>query len=129
MTSLDDKIVVLHQFSNLADAELARNRLMRNNIPAFIANHNGATMLPIPAIKISLHVNHKDVDRALKILQEWESQADSYDPDFREASHEDIEFEKSLFEQRKGLTPGKEVYWFFLLIGIVVLFLLLSRMR
>ena len=73
----DDKIVVLKQYSDLTEAELAKNLLVRNGIPAFISNHNGATMLPIPAIRISLHVKENDLVAATALVREWKSNSDS----------------------------------------------------
>ena len=125
----EDKIVVLKQYSDLTEAELAKNLLVRNGIPAFISNHNGATMLPIPAIRISLHVKENDLANATALIREWKSNSDSYEPDFREADHDDIAFEKALQDQKNRLMKGSDITWLFLLGLLIFGLLLLSKMR
>lgn len=67
----NDKVIVLREFDNLIDAQVAVDILKQNNIKCFVSNEIGSQLYPIFSSSISgvrLNVLENDFDTAKDLL-------------------------------------------------------------
>ncbi|MFZ6012210.1 MAG: DUF2007 domain-containing protein, partial [Bacteroidota bacterium] len=68
-----DEIVVVSQFLNAIDANIAKTKLDAHGVPCFLTEENMANLYPgqeyLP-FRVRLHIFKKDIDNAKKILDE-----------------------------------------------------------
>jgi len=117
------KVVPVKYFYFESEARLYAARLRTEGIPCFISNAHTITALPLGSGGIGLHVKEVDLAEASAIVARMDYQNNhAQEPmNFADADHDDI-----AFEQAKNTRPD---YWYWLIIGIVVLLILRAFMR
>jgi hypothetical protein len=104
----DEKIITVKYFYFETPARLYVARLRQQGIQSFISNANTITAFPLGDAGIGLHIRERDSERALSVIEELDenSKQRSQHFNFRDADHEDIAFEKAVYDQehKKDLT-------------------------
>ena len=73
MPEYQDEIIILKQFENATEANIAKSKLDAYGIPCFLSGENFAGLYPLQTFRgigISLHVFGKDAESARQILKE-----------------------------------------------------------
>lgn len=116
------KVIVMRYFSFESEAHIYAAQLKKAGIPCFISNSHISTALPLGGTgDVSLHVKEQDIQAAQAVLDELDNTKQQ--SDFREATLEDIEFE------RKANQPLVKSYWFWIIIVIILLLVLRTFLR
>ncbi|MFK7809627.1 MAG: hypothetical protein AB8F74_17615 [Saprospiraceae bacterium] len=102
-----NKMVAIKYFYFESKARLYSARLETEGIPSFVSNSNAITAVPLGSPGIGLHVKQRDYEAARQIVLRMDQRAemeiiDDDDESFRDADHEDIEYQRKLTERDKG---------------------------
>lgn len=95
------KVVVVRYFYTDSEAYLYAARLREAGISCFVSNSHAIAAIPLGNGGIGLHVRATDLPVALELIKEIENQPPN-EPDFRDADHGDIEYERTLQQSRKA---------------------------
>ncbi len=118
------KVVIVKYFFLESVARLYSARLREAGIPSFIANANAITAFPLGGGGITLHIRERDLPAAQKIVQTLDEQGSMpADEDFRNASIEDIEFQRELQKQEddpKKAYPLVVIFFVFIIILVIL---------
>jgi hypothetical protein len=117
----DLKIVVARYFYMEAEARLYAARLNQEGIPSFISNANTISVFPSMSAEIGLHVKKEHLEKTRNILQEMD-RLNQEEVDFRDATHEEIEFQKILHR-----SPGMGIPQILFIFLIILIILILAR--
>ncbi|RAV99844.1 putative signal transducing protein [Pseudochryseolinea flava] len=74
-----EKIVVIREFDDAIGANICKTKLDAYGIPCFLTEENLANLYPgthLLAIKVRLHIFHKDIEQADHVLREAAMQKD-----------------------------------------------------
>ncbi|MEM1217714.1 MAG: hypothetical protein AAGH79_02335 [Bacteroidota bacterium] len=119
------KVVIVKYFFLESVARLYAARLREAGIPSFIANANAITAFPLGGGGITLHIRERDLATAQKIVQALDDQGSvPAEEDFRNASLEDIEFQRELKKQEDD---PKRAYPFVIIFFIFIILLVILR--
>ncbi|MEO1712994.1 MAG: hypothetical protein AAFU60_06630 [Bacteroidota bacterium] len=122
------KVIIVKYFFLESVARLYSARLREAGIPSFIANANAITAFPLGGGGITLHIRERDLPAAQKIVQALDEQGSMpADEDFRNASLEDIEFQRELQKEEDPKRTYPLVITFFVLIILLVLLRAMAR--
>lgn len=118
------KIVIAKRFYNEALAHLYKSKLKDQGIESFISNATTSTLIPFGDGGFTLHVRQSDLEEVNSIIQEVDTDL-SYtsDQDFRDADHDDIQYEKEVWEYENKLkrsSLSKSIFYIILLILFMV---------
>lgn len=118
------KVVIIKYFFLESVARLYAARLREAGIPSFIGNANAITAFPLGGGGITLHIRERDLPQAQMIVQVLDQQGSTpVVEDFRNASQEDIAFQKEL--QREA-NPTR-VYPFMIFLFLLAILILVLR--
>jgi len=107
---MDDKMVLLKKFYSPTETSLYQARLNEIGIDSFLSNSNVTGLMPFGDGGYHLHVRSSDLEEASKIVKQLDIQNQTpLDEDFRDATLEDIEYQKELNNQNGPLI--KDVLW------------------
>ena len=122
------KVVIVKYFFLESVARLYSARLREAGIPSFIANANAITAFPLGGGGITLHIRERDLSAAQQIVQALDEQGSMpADEDFRNASLEDIEFQRELQKEEDPKRAYPLVITFFVFIILLVLLRAIAR--
>ena len=116
----EEKIIILKYFSFESQAHIYAARLKEEGIPCFVSNSHVGTALPLGGVaNVALHVKVQDTEQAKKIILEMDYQQQTgASQDFREATLEDIAYEREINKQE----DRKFVWWVVaIIIGTILL--------
>ena len=120
------KIVIAKRFYNEALAHLYKSKLKDRGIESFISNATTSTLIPFGDGGFTLHVRQSDLDQVTSIINEVDTDLRyTSDQDFRDADHEDIQYEKEVWEYENKLRRSsfsKLVFYLILLILLMLAF-------
>jgi predicted 3-demethylubiquinone-9 3-methyltransferase (glyoxalase superfamily) len=94
----DVKFVIARRFHSEMEANIYASKLRRAEISCFISNSAMSTMLPFND-GFTLHVPIKDLREARRILKRIDNEVKNFEEDFRDADHEDIQYQKELYQE------------------------------
>jgi len=95
-------------------------------IRAILLHDNMSTILPVFLGESQIQVKKEHEERALEIISELEANANTRpDADFKEATMEDIIFEKSVFEEEEKLKNANKMPAYILLALFIVVLLII----
>ncbi len=108
---------LIYRCANNAEASVILNALMESGIPAVEGESGTSSVFPLPNFGPTIHVEDKDVDRAVQLLQELEENAQltQKNENFREVDHQEIEYLQTV-NREKGSN-----LWIWLLAAILLL--------
>ena len=122
------KVVIVKYFFLESIARLYSARLREAGVPSFIGNANAITAFPLGGGGITLHVREKDLPVAKKIVDELDLQAKTpVEEDFRDASQEDIDFQRTLQAEQDPSRSYPLLITFFVFIIIVIILRAIAR--
>jgi hypothetical protein len=123
------RIVTAKHFFRASEAHLYAARLREAGIPHYISNTNIMTALPLGGGgDIGLHVRAQDLEEATRIIARLDFQKEQQEEgDFRDAGHDDIEYQRQLTEASSG--GGLSPYWYWALVLIAILVALRAYLR
>ncbi len=113
--------VLLKKCYNKLKANLYLNELNSRGIYTFIQNEHVTDMIPFGDGGYELHVDIDKLDEALTIIEKMDSNYKE-EEDFREATKEDIEYEKLKTDRAKA--QNRKSVWTYIILGIAILLLL-----
>ncbi len=118
----DDKVFIIKYFSFESQARIYAARLKDEGIPCFVSNSHVGTALPLGgSANVALHVKVQDAERAQALLRQMDyQQRTGSAQDFREATLEDIEYERELHEK-----TDYHFWWWMAIIAILTILLVL----
>lgn len=118
----DEKVIILKYFAFESQAHIYAARLKEEGVPCFISNSHVGTVLPLGGTaNVALHVKVPDVERAKRLIAEMDYQQHTGEgQDFREATLEDIEYERKLNKEQ-----DYKFWWWVAAIALVTLLLIL----
>ncbi len=104
--SSGNNIIAIKYFYFESQARLYSARLEAEGIPSFVSNSNAITAVPLGSPGIGLHIRQKDYEIANPIIIRMDQRAEmelaDEDESFRDADHDDINYQRKLNEQNKG---------------------------
>lgn len=116
------KIVVLKYFYFESEARLYAARLKEAGITSFISNANIVTALPLGEGGIGLHIREADLEAALEIVQQLDSNKNQdAEQSFHDADLAEIEYQRQLNQGNQA--QSDRVYW---LLGLLIALILLQ---
>lgn len=119
--------VLLKRCYDSVKAHFYVNELNNRGIYAFIFNEHSTDLIPFGDGGYLIHVNADDLAEASDIILELEK-IDSAEEDFREATIDDIEYEKLKTERAENKKKNHHITMY-ILIGAIVLILLSYFLR
>ncbi|MEL7020611.1 MAG: hypothetical protein AAGK47_03310 [Bacteroidota bacterium] len=114
------KVVAARYFYTPSEAYIYAARLREAGLYCFVSNSHAMAAVPLGSSGIGLHVRASDLAAAAKLMHEIDHQPIP-EPDFREADHAEIEYQRSLHQSN---TPAR---WWLLLVIIFLGGLLVLR--
>ena len=120
-------MIIIKKFYSEQIARLYESRLQDAGIPCFLSNTTTTTLVPFGDGGVSLHVQETDVDRAMKVIRELDSNQDRIpEEDFSNASLEDIEYAREVheYEVLSRQKPWQSRSFIFLLIFFILVLVL-----
>lgn len=103
-------------------ANLYVNELNSRGIYAFIANENTSDIIPLGGGGYEVHVDIDKLDEALTIIEKMDKNYEK-EEDFREATQEDIAYEK--LKHERSDTKKSVSMMSYLIVGILIAMLLI----
>ncbi len=118
----EDKVIIIKYFAFESQAHIYAARLKEEGIPCFVSNTHVGTALPLGgSANVALHVKTHDAEVAQVLLDQMDYQQRTGEgQDFREATLEDIEYEKSL-----GTRRDAKFWWWVVGITFITILLIL----
>lgn len=113
-------LVALRRFSLDAPAQMCAMTLRNAGVQCFVTNTMSASMLPMIDNSIGLYVHNSEYAVAIEILQ----QAETAQPDYRDADHEMIAYAQKLNAWRSKTIPN----WSIFVIALFFVSLILASM-
>ena len=122
--SSDNNIIAIKYFYFESQARLYAARLESEGIASFVSNSNAITAVPLGSPGIGLHIRKGDFNAARQIILRMDQLAEmelaDEDESFREADHDDIDYQKKLTEQKEGNSSNLIKYMIATIITFVV---------
>ena len=113
---MSDRMILLKKFYNPTEISLYQARLKESGIESFLSNTNVTGLMPFGDGGYHLHIKESDLEGAALLVRQLDRQnQEPLDEDFRDATLEDIEYQKELHS--KTGPNVKELIW--ALIGIL----------
>ncbi len=99
---------IVRRFYSNVEANIYYLRLTEGGINCFLSQENISTILPLSDGGVVLNVVLEQVDESLLLMKDIESdiETNKVSQDFREATKEDIYYEKEVVEYEKKLDGG-----------------------
>lgn len=122
--SKDTRVVAVKFFYFETKARIYAARLKEAGIISFISNANSSTVIPFGEGGIGLHVNKKDLEEALEIIEQLDinNETEPSDISFRDADKEDIAYEKAIRTGNKqAYSPSLMITIFFIIVMVFLL--------
>ncbi len=111
-------MVLLKKFYSSTETSLYQARLNEVGIDSFLSNSNVTGLMPFGDGGYHLHVRAADLEEATKIVNQLDKQNQTpLDEDFRDATMEDIEYQKELNSKNDPIFTN--LIW--AIIGILIL--------
>ncbi len=121
-TNEGQKWITLKSFRFEAEAAVLAARLEMAEIPVYISNSIIASTIPMAGDHVHLQVPAPAIDHAKAILYDFnEDLKHNEETNFREASKDDIAFQKALNESNKS----KSIHWVLAFVIALLIILLL----
>jgi len=108
---------LIYRCANNAEASVILNTLMEAGIPAVEGETGTSSIFPLPNFGPTIHVDDKDVNKAIQLLRELErnAQLTQKNESFREVDHQEIEYLQTVHNKN-----GSNV-WIWLLVAVLLL--------
>ncbi|MFT4665794.1 MAG: hypothetical protein ACI8YQ_002756 [Polaribacter sp.] len=123
--SSDNNIIAIKYFYFESQARLYSAKLETEGIPSFVSNSNAITAVPLGSPGIGLHIRQGDYEMAKPIIIRMDQRAEMELADdnesFRDADHDDINYQKKLNEHQKG-TISKAVQY---IVAVIIVFVII----
>ncbi|WP_235297877.1 hypothetical protein [Portibacter marinus] len=99
---------IIRRFYSNVEAKIYFLRLQEAGIHCFLSQENISTILPLSDGGVFLNVATDDLEKAVELMSviDQEKEDNKNNQDFREATKEDIYYEKSVLEHEKKLESG-----------------------
>lgn len=119
----DVRVVILRRFEHEAQANIYAARITEAGIHCFISNATTGGILPFIPGGFVMHVAESDLPEARAILEEMDGNLKiQSNLDYRDASLEDIEYEKTVYqnEQKIDRWEGKYIAFAIIILAIIL---------
>ena len=113
------KVILIKRYVFSNEAYLAAASLKAAGIDCFVGNSTMGTLVTFSEGSFTLHINEKDQEAAISLLKDFENPLPS-EEDFRDASQEDIEYEKQVREQEELVEKASPKMAMKLLIALLI---------
>lgn len=99
---------IVRRFYSQVEANIYYIRLKEAGINCFLSQENISTILPLSDGGVFLHVSTDELASAYDVIQQIDKEKEEHkkDQDFRDATKEDIYYEKKVVEYEKKLEGG-----------------------
>ncbi len=117
------KIIAIKYFYFESKARLYAARLEEEGIPSFVSNTNSITAFPLGDAGIGLHIRQSDQKAAAAIIREMDrlaSRETIENESFREADHDEIDYQRQLNQQKKSGNKAVRYFIGFLFLLVVL---------
>jgi len=121
------KIVIVKRFYNETLAHLYRSKLKNHGIDSFISNATTSTLIPFGDGGFTLHIKHTDIEAAKELIRDFDKALKyTSDQDFRDADHDDILYEKEVWEYENNLRRSSFSKSIIYLVVLILMMLAIS---
>ena len=115
------RMVPVRRYYFEAPASIAAARLEHEGIRTWITHGNLVTIVPTGRPEVTLNVADRHLNDARRILEHMDAELRA-EPDYREADFEDIEFARTVAQQRRPF-GSRNGWWIVLLVALGFLYL------